>query len=110
VTREQRDLIRQERDRRTRERAFDGICAHCLTALPEGGNPLQRFCGPLCRNASYTLRRRRGLTAPQPGRIYHTDAERLEARRRTWRESGRRRYAARQGIDLAAWDAGKIAA
>jgi hypothetical protein len=110
VTREIRDHIRHERDRRARERAFENVCAHCLADLPEGGNPLQRFCGPLCRNANYSMRRRHGLTATPPGRVYQTDAERVEARRKTWRENARRRYAAQQGVTLEAWDAGKVAA
>jgi hypothetical protein len=42
--------------------------------------------------------------------VYQTDAERVEARRKTWRENARRRYAAKQGVNLEAWDAGKIAA
>jgi hypothetical protein len=110
VTRELRDHIRAERDRRAREHAFENVCAHCLTDLPAPANPLKRYCDHRCRNAHYDLRRKRGLVAPQPARVYQTDAERVEARRKTWRESGRRRTAARRGISLEAWDAGKIAA
>ena len=110
MTADLRNHIRQERDRRVRQSAFDRVCLHCLTEFPENDHPLRRYCDHGCRNAHYALRRRLGLVTPQPGRIYRTDQERLEARRRTWRESGRRRYAAKQGVSLDAWDAGKVAA
>jgi hypothetical protein len=110
MTRELRDLIRQERDKRTRERAFENVCLHCLTEFAEDAHPYKRYCDPGCRNMHYALRRKLGLPVQPVVRGYATDAERLEARRRTWRTSNRRRYAARQGINLAAWDAGKVAA
>jgi hypothetical protein len=112
VTRELRDHIRAARDAQIRQgRAFEDVCHHCLAALPEGGDPRKRFCGHNCRNANYSFRIKRGLAAP--GGREQTVAERaarLEARRRTWREAARRRYAAKQGVTLDAWDAGKVAA
>jgi predicted nucleic acid-binding Zn ribbon protein len=115
VTRELRDHIRHERDRRAREGvALEGLCHFCLSDLQETSQP-KRFCSALCRNADYARRRRANggerltpVPAPRPvvtcagckaelptrrtpprskyGQRYCSDNCRMIARRRTFRE------------------------
>jgi hypothetical protein len=122
VTRELRDLIRTERDRRARAGvALEGLCHYCLADLQETSQP-KRFCSALCRNADYSRRRRANggerltpMPAPRPvvtcaeceaelparrtpprskyGQRYCSDNCRMVARRRTFRDYQRRRRA-----------------